>query len=59
MILPNEDDLYGYYACRKNKERNIIATTIFLKHVGNRHPLVTQEDGDYMHTVILHDTRLF
>ena len=47
VMLPKEDDIDMLYECSTNKERNVIATTIFSRCVDETHPLVKQGDGYY------------
>jgi len=60
VMTPNNDDTYVSYACAFNKERNVIATTIFSKHVNATHPVVKPGDNDQSacdgilrHTIII------
>ena len=45
-MVPNNDDIDVSYACALNKERNVIATIIFSKHVNETHPVVKPGDND-------------
>ena len=47
VMPPKDDDTDVLYLFLTNKERNIIATAIFSKHVDEAHPLVKQGDRDY------------
>ena len=60
VMPPNNDDIDVSYACALNKERNVIATTIFSKHVNETHPVVKPGDNDQSacdgiprHTIII------
>ena len=46
-VIPlNDDDIYVCYAYAINKQRNVIATTFFLRHVDGNHPVVKPGDDN-------------
>ena len=60
VMPPKDDDIDVFYACATNKERNVIATTIFSTNIDETNPTLKPCDNDQnacdgipRHTLIL------